>query len=256
MWWLCEHGHAYDSVVGNRTLGGTGCPYCSGNKAGYGSSLQDLNPEIAETWCNDLNGTLTPYQFSPKSGEEVWWQCPNKHIWKQQIRARVNKGIDGCMECRTLANMYPDLIKEWHPTKNDKLTLDQISAHSGIYVWWVCETCGNEWETSVHKRTSSHAGCPKCGYAVKAKKTRRTNTPANKRLINTHPDVQLIWDYEKNLDAVLNTIPTFSGEEVWFKCPLGMSYKQKVILVTTRKKLLYCPPCKREHSKEEFAIRS
>ena len=32
-WWLCEKGHSYDAIIGNRTKpNGTGCPYCVGKK--------------------------------------------------------------------------------------------------------------------------------------------------------------------------------------------------------------------------------
>jgi hypothetical protein len=251
VWWLCQHGHAYQAKIQNRTARGFGCQFCSGNAVGYGNSLLDLHADIARTWCDELNGDLGPDQVTPKSGKKVWWRCANNHRWKQQIRARVQKGVDGCMECRTLANRFPDLSQEWHPTKNETLKPSRISAHSGKNVWWVCKTCGHEWKTTVHKRTSSHAGCPECAKKTMGK-TRRDNLAFSKRLINSHPDARLIWDYSKNAGVDLTTIPTYSDQEVWFKCPQGRSYKQKVVLATTRKNLLYCPACKKVHSKEEF----
>ena len=32
VWWLCPKGHSYNSVIKNRTLNKSGCPYCAGKK--------------------------------------------------------------------------------------------------------------------------------------------------------------------------------------------------------------------------------
>jgi hypothetical protein len=31
-WWICDKGHEWEAIIGNRTMG-TGCPYCSGSRA-------------------------------------------------------------------------------------------------------------------------------------------------------------------------------------------------------------------------------
>ncbi|MAR31762.1 MAG: hypothetical protein CL884_06105, partial [Dehalococcoidia bacterium] len=37
---------------------------------------------------------------------------------------------------RTLAKMRPELIAEWHPTKNADLTPHDVAVSSGKRVWW------------------------------------------------------------------------------------------------------------------------
>lgn len=39
---------------------------------------------------------------------------------------------------KSLAFKAPILAKEWHPTKNGELTPWDLSAGSGISVWWLC----------------------------------------------------------------------------------------------------------------------
>ncbi len=69
----------------------------------------------------------------------------------------------------SLAKEYPELAKEWHPTKNGQLTPDKVKPHSDIVVWWLCPKCGYEYEASIGHR-SYGTGCPKCGVTKSAHK--------------------------------------------------------------------------------------
>ncbi len=71
----------------------------------------------------------------------------------------------------SLADLRPDLVKEWHPTKNGHFTPNMVSLGSDRKAWWLCKICGNEWETSVSHRVAG-TGCPKCGIE-KATKVKR-----------------------------------------------------------------------------------
>lgn len=61
---------------------------------------------------------------------------------------------------------FPDLCKEWHPTKNKDLKPSFFTFGSGKKVWWLCPNkcnycCLHEYEqTIVNKKNSS--GCPFC----------------------------------------------------------------------------------------------
>ena len=61
---------------------------------------------------------------------------------------------------RTLAYRFPEVAKEWHPTKNGSLTPEMITARNARKVWWQCSK-GHEWETGVGNR-SGGSGCPSC----------------------------------------------------------------------------------------------
>jgi len=37
-----------------------------------------------------------------------------------------------------LGKLYPELVKEWHPTKNGQLTSYDVTPNSGKKVWWIC----------------------------------------------------------------------------------------------------------------------
>ncbi|MED4634714.1 zinc-ribbon domain-containing protein [Peribacillus frigoritolerans] len=38
-----------------------------------------------------------------------------------------------------LETIFPELAKEWHPTKNGKLTSEDVTDGSKKVVWWLCK---------------------------------------------------------------------------------------------------------------------
>jgi len=69
-----------------------------------------------------------------------------------------------------LAALNPVLAKEWHPTKNGKITPYDIGMGSGGKVWWLCKK-GHEWQTSLDHRKRGK-GCPLCRNASSAPELR------------------------------------------------------------------------------------
>ena len=76
-------------------------------------------------------------------------------VWKTGVNARV-KGR-GCRYCagkvkfgkeyKSFAEALPEIIIEWHPTKNGDLTPDKVSEGSGAIVWWKCsKDLDHQWQ--------------------------------------------------------------------------------------------------------------
>ena len=61
----------------------------------------------------------------------------------------------------SLAVWCPELIKEWHPTKNGDLKPNMFAPRSNKMVWWKCHICGHEWQAVIANR-SKGVGCPIC----------------------------------------------------------------------------------------------
>jgi hypothetical protein len=170
VWWKCDKGndHEWKVEISNRS-NGAGCPVCNGQKVVKSNCLATLNPKLAKEWHPTKNGDLTPYDFTQSSNKEVWWKCEKgeDHEWKASINNR-SQGR-GCSICRgftivssnCLATLQPELVKEWHPTKNGDLTPYEFSEHSGNEVWWQCSQCNLEWEGKIYHR-SNGVGCPNC----------------------------------------------------------------------------------------------
>ena len=101
-WWVCEKGHAYQTIVAIRALHGSnvGCPYCSGQKvlAGF-NDLATKHPDIAKQWHPELNGDLTPEMVTSGSHKRIWWKCLGGHSWQARVDSRTGKRATGCPYC-------------------------------------------------------------------------------------------------------------------------------------------------------------
>lgn len=134
--------------------------------SGY-NDLETRHPLVAREWHPTKNGDLKPYMVMHKSRKKVWWLGSCGHEWQATIKDRVDG--TGCPICKgkqilcgenDLATLYPNIAKEWHPTKNGELTPYMIAPKSGKKVWWICEK-GHEWQALVSDRTNG-IGCPIC----------------------------------------------------------------------------------------------
>ena len=101
-------------------------------------------PKIASEWNYAKNGDLQPENFTCGSSCKVWWICgKKKHEWTVAINNRT-KGTK-CPFClnenkgKSLQELFPDLVKEWHPTLNEELMPDEVTFGSNKSVWWLCE---------------------------------------------------------------------------------------------------------------------
>lgn len=131
-------------------------------------SLGGLFPALAKEWDVEKNNGLTPFQFRAASHEEVHWICKKEHSWKASIASRSH-GRNNCPFCgsrkisseNNLAAKLPDVIKEWHPTKNKEKPNEYFPA-SHFSVWWLCSHCQHEWPSRIYNRTLNNSKCPKC----------------------------------------------------------------------------------------------
>ena len=67
-----------------------------------------------------------------------------------------------------LKALFPGLAKQWHPTKNGKLTPDAVTPGSNKKVWWICDK-GHEWKTAVKNRRRG-SGCHYCAVNKQKRK--------------------------------------------------------------------------------------
>ena len=193
VWWKCDKGedHEWDGSINNRSRG-TDCPICSGKKLVKSNCLATLNPELAKEWHPTKNGELTPFDVFPSQGLKIWWKCPkgDDHEWQTSINNRsFGRKCPICsgqkvVKSNCLATLKPELAKEWHPTKNGKLTPYNVMAGSNKKVWWKCpKGDDHEWEAPGMNRVKG-VGCPVC--------TGKKAVPSN-CLATTHPDLVSEW---------------------------------------------------------------
>lgn len=239
MWWRCSGGHTWQASVYSRASVRAGCPYCTGRHAWPGETdLATRYPDLAAEWCTEKNGELTPDTVLPGSHLTVWWRCSEGHTWKARVNGRV--AGSGCPVCANrkllpgandLAAAYPELVAQWHPTKNGKLTPEDVVSGSRRKVWWICEH-GHEWSASVASRVGG-AGCPVCAGKVVI--------PGENDLASLFPAIAAQWHPEKNHDLMPDAVSPYSNRKVWWRCNLGHDWLAAVASRTSRDG--GCPYC-------------
>ena len=171
VWWQCNKGHEWESVVQSRVTGGRnnkylGCPLCSGRIPHREHNLHIKHPDVAKEWHPTKNTPLTSKDVTPRSNKKVWWKCKKSHEWEAIVQGR-SKG-NGCPYCsgrfptktNNLYVKFSEVAKEWHLTKNKTLTPKDVTPGSGKKVWWKCKK-GHEWAAIISNR-SQGTGCPLC----------------------------------------------------------------------------------------------
>lgn len=108
-------------------------------------------PELVNEWHPVKNGSLHLEMFSHASGYNAWWICSKGHEYQSKIHYRTRG--HGCPVCANqqvlegyndLMTVYPEVVREWHPTKNGDLKPSDVIAGSINKVWWKCPICGHE----------------------------------------------------------------------------------------------------------------
>lgn len=239
VWWRCANGHSWYAAIHTRTGSGSGCPYCSGRYAIRGENdLATTYPDLVREWHPVKNGSLTPQQVLPGSHRIVWWRCANGHEWQAQIKSRSNGA--GCPVCANkkllagandLASRYPELAKEWHPSKNGSLTPADVIPGTQRRVWWQCAK-GHTWRASVASRVSG-SGCPVCAGKV--------IVPGENDLASQYPLIAREWHPSKNGALTPEHVAPASNKKVWWRCANGHDYQAVIASRTQRGGS--CPYC-------------
>ncbi|HEY3931313.1 MAG TPA: zinc-ribbon domain-containing protein, partial [Verrucomicrobiae bacterium] len=142
--------------------------FCSSKRLHSSNCAAKKYPKLLDWWHKKKNGSLTLFDVIPNSHKKVWWICPEGHEFQRATADRIRAKF--CPICTNkevhpsncLAKVCPDLAREWHPSKNAKLTPHDVVAGSSRKIWWKCKKCHNEWRATPENRKYGK-GCPVCG---------------------------------------------------------------------------------------------
>ena len=204
--------------------------------AKYGD-LATEKPELANEWHPVKNGVLCPSDVTVKSGKTVWWLGKCGHEWQSKICTRADGS--GCPFCSNhkvlsgyndLESAYPNLAKEWHPTKNGKLIPKAVASKSNKKVWWIGQ-CGHEWQAVIEGRVAGN-GCPICA-------SQQILVGFND-LSTIKPDLATEWHPTKNGELKPTMVMPQSGKKVWWLGKCGHEWQAAISMRTNN---TGCPIC-------------
>ena len=222
VWWQCPHGADHEWLASpNSRSRGTGCPVCRGLKVVKSNCLESTHPQLANEWHQHRNGDLKPSTITAGSDKSVWWQCDEGHEWRTKVYDR-SKG-KGCPYCsghklapeNALSVTHPQLVDEWHPTKNGERLPEQFSKGSHQKVWWKCAKGeDHEWIASIGHRANGR-GCPICN----GRKVVTSNS-----LETLYPSLAKQWHLEKNGSLKPTNVSAQSNKKVWWRCNVAADH--------------------------------
>jgi hypothetical protein len=247
VWWICPKGvdHVWEEIIGNRVYGGYGCKVCSNRKIVDSNCLKTLRPDLAIQWYHSKNGLLTPSNIGIGSNKNVWWKCPkgDDHVWKASPnrRSQANSGCPFCSgrkpsKKNNLGVIYPDIAKEWHPSKNGKKTPFDYTPSSGVKAWWLCSNNPkHEWQTMIGKRTSTDkTNCPYCSGRLYLRED---------SFGFSYPELAKEWHPTKNGKRTPYECSKADGYKAWWKCPKGIDHIWSTSVGHRTKNKSGCPFC-------------
>jgi very-short-patch-repair endonuclease len=199
-------------------------------------------PNLVKEFHPTKNGNLSPNTISSKDQKKIWWKC-NKgtdHVWQTTTHHRAISKT-GCPFCSNnkvsvtncLSTVFPEISKEWHPTKNDIKKPTNVIAGSGKKFWWKCQKGDDhEWEASCDQRKKS--GCPYCA----GRKLSKSNS-----LQTIYPELIKFWHPTKNSPLEPKDVVAGSSTKHWWVCEKNKNHEwlQEAYNVANNKKK--CPYC-------------
>lgn len=148
----------------------------------------------------------------------------------------------GRTSIKSIAATAPHLVSQWHPTRNGSMTPENTGRGSVAAVWWLCPTCGTEWQATPGNRSSKSArGCPGCN-GLRASKT--------VNLATQHPD--LVREWHPGNPRPPESYRSKSGEKVRWICSTCRHHWEAAIYSRVRGHA--CPACAGVVTTDEHSI--
>lgn len=148
---------------------------------------------------------------------------------------------------QTLAQKYPEIAADWHPTRNGKVTPAAVFSSSRRAYWWRCPV-GHEYCVSVSTRIRT-LGCKFCTRPKKNENVRRGRLAGSTTLEKASATLALEWVREKNLPLAPDTVSKNTHRKFWWRCSAGHEWQASV---KARIGGTGCPVCYAQQRGEKF----
>ena len=160
-------------------------------------------------------------QFEASRSNQIYCskECRAKKIHEKRItKIRARNGVYTSVRGKSLLEWCNEngeygqkLLAEYSSKK--ELPPKKIPAGSNKKAYWICSTCGFEWETPLQYRTSFGYGCPSCaGHILE------TNNLYLWCMENGERGQRILAEYSSKNELLLEEIAPMTDKKVWWKC--------------------------------------
>lgn len=235
VWWKCDKGHSWKSIVSNRVKG-TGCPICSkGQRISFGEKAVLYYMRLV---FNDVE----------ENYKAKWLGKSELDIYIPELNVALE--YDGAM---WHADYERDLKKDELCHKNN-ITLIRIREQGAVNYestsikYYMKDDTDIEIENAIKYvfEFFTERFCKMSPIEVNLQETKENiysmvyQSKIENSLKERYPYLLAEWDYEKNGDLKPDMVFAKSKIRVWWKCKLGHSWQT---VVHTRTNGSGCPVC-------------
>lgn len=132
-----------------------------------------------------------------------------------------------------LVTIFPGISMQWHPTKNNDLSPNEVKPFSNKKVWWKCKK-NHEWQQRIDQRVRSVKICPSC---------HDNGVSDEYNLFVIYPKLAKEWHPKKNGKLKPSTVMPRSEKNVWWRCKKGHEFQKKISHRIRRNKIVSCQYC-------------
>ena len=126
---------------------------------------------------------------------------------------KLNRGRQLLTDANRLSLVRPNVVAEWHPTKNNPLTPNDFSFASNKTVWWICLTHRTAFSQKISER---FRGRTRCRYCIQQKRRENNLKPkGGKSLAESFPHLVLEWHPTKNTPRTPHDVGPGSSFVAW-----------------------------------------
>ena len=200
--------------------------------------IESRNNEVKDNHINYRRDNRGPnYEWALKELFNLLFNLTKDEAFKlvdidmERDRLIIRERIAAFHREQSVAELYPNIAKDWDYDKNGSLLPEMAYAHSNEQFYWKCSR-GHSWKASVYSRTQRKCGCPIC--------SNHTIIPGVNDLATVNPMLAKEWDYENNGDLKPTDVAPSAKKEVYWKCKKGHRWPAKV---ATRARGVGCPIC-------------
>lgn len=261
-WWACDVHHHWQATIKNRTVNGSGCPWCNEKNhslnvhkrfAKAKGSLAMHFPQLATFWDFTKNADLTPENISIKSTRKCFWLCEQGHSVERTPANFVKD--NSCPVCNSLELQCPEIMLEWDFDRNLEIMPSDVSVGSGQRVWWKCRR-GHSFDQVISQRTqkSRNTNCPVC-WAIKRGVIESLAIARHRGALLSafNPELIKYWDATKNPNHSLVMLLTVNEKSMyWWKCGQQHSFQQSPFRMASG---YNCPTCGTETAIEKIRLK-
>ncbi len=227
---ICRMGHRLTKPLirtcASSLTGTDNCRVCMHRELRPGTNdMGTTHPWLGAQLHPTKNGTITARDIFANSHIKLVWTCEKdkRHDFEATASNRAANG-SGCSVClnrviiigvNDLPTLFPRVARDWHPTKNGKLSVDAVAPGSNELVWWLCPG-GHTYRMTVGTRTRG----ADCHYCAKKGDGARSLTVAR-------PDLAAEMHRTKNGLLTPDDVTIGSRKDIVWRCPNDHDYTQR-----------------------------